>query len=90
MAEELGQGQSIWHDKTGRVVWSIAAVAVVLSVAFNIVDWAEHGQLNWRGLVTSVGIGTLLLAYLVGPQRRVFFYALLVASLALVPVSFLL
>ena len=90
MAEEFGQRRSIWHYKTGRVVWSIAAVAVVLSVAFNIVNWAEHGQLNWRGFVTSVGIGTLLLALLAGPQRRVFFYALLVVSLALVPISFLL
>lgn len=90
MRDESGQEPSTSPPAAARVLISVGFVAVGLAAVFNIVGWIQHGQLNWRGLVTSLGIGLLLSANLVGPQRRALYYVLHAASIALILVSFLL
>jgi hypothetical protein len=90
MRDESGRGPSTSLAAVARVLLGIGLVLVAFALVLNLATWVQGGQLNRRGFLTSLGIGLLLSALFAGPQRRALFYALLVTSLALIPVSFFL
>ncbi len=90
MKEESGGGPSTSLPAVARVLLVIGFVLVAFALILNLVNWVHGGQLNRRGFTTSLGTGLLLSALLAGRRRRALFYALLVTSLALIPVSYFL
>lgn len=57
------------------------------SLAFSLMAWWTGGLPIWRGLVTSVGIGLLGLAFVLGPQPRGRYNTLIGISLVLCVLS---
>jgi hypothetical protein len=90
MRDTSGPGPSASPPTALRALAAIGFVFVGLALVLRSVSCIQHGELKWRGFVTSLGIGLLLIAFFLGPRRRALYYALLVTSIALLPISFLL
>jgi hypothetical protein len=70
-------------DDHGQRLGGLGVVLLAgLTLVFNLRHWWAGAPPDWRGCSTSVGIGLLGLAFVVGHQRRRAFNALAGVSLA--------
>ena len=90
MRDTSGPGPSASPPTALRALAAIGFVLVGPALVLHTVSCSQHGELKWRGFVTSLGVGLLLSAISLGPRRRALYIALLVTSIALIPISFLL
>jgi hypothetical protein len=62
-------------------------VLTTMSLLATAASWRSTGIINWRNVVTSVGIGLLGAAFVAGSGRPVLFFVLVALSLILVIVT---
>jgi hypothetical protein len=65
----------------------LVLVAVTMSLLATAAAWRSTGIINWRNVVTSVGIGLLGVALVAGSSRPILFSVLVTLSLILVIVT---
>jgi hypothetical protein len=65
----------------------LVLVAVTMSLLATAAAWRSTGIINWRNVVTSVGIGLLSVALVAGSSRPILFSVLVTLSLILVIVT---
>jgi hypothetical protein len=70
--------------QTGGV---LVLVLVTISLLATAASWRSTGIIHWRNVVTSVGIGLLGVALVVGSSRPILFSVLVTLSLILVIVT---